>query len=383
MQVSDVNTERVSLLFLIYSWSYGGAQRQLLGLLRNLDSSKYEVCAVSFYGGGPLERVAQAIGNVRVLSLGKRSNWDLGSWWRLWKLVRRIRPQIIHGYTSVPNLSALFMGKAVRAKVVWGIRDSDYEAAGYSRGTLMRLFYWTYHLLSPQADLTIFGSFAAKDYYQRKGYHFRRATLIPNGLDTEYFRPDKEAGRAMRKVWGISPDAPLIGMVARLGPEKDHPTFILAASILAATNPDVRFVCVGVGSESYTNELRSLAARLGLSNKLVWPATYSEMLPVYNALDLHTLCSLSEGRTCVVAESIACGIPSVVTDVGDAALLAGELGIVVEPRNPEALAAAWQSMLDRIAEGGDALSRALRKRATSELSFELLAAQTEAALADI
>lgn len=383
MASSDVNSERVSLLFLNGSWVYGGAERQLAGLLRHLDSPKFAICAVSFYDGGPLQQEVEAMGHVSVLSLGKRGRWDLGAWWRLWRLVRRIRPQIVHGYCTTPNLVALFMGKAVRAKVVWGIRDSNYKAAGYARGMMMKLCYCAYRFVSPLVDLIIFGSFAAKDYYEREGYRFRRVTVIPNGLDTERFRPDKEAGRAMRKLWGIPPDAPLIGMVARLSPEKDHPTFLLAASILAGTKTDVHFVCVGVGPEPYTNELRNLAARLGLSNKLVWPGAYSKMPPVYNALDLHTLCSVSEGRTSVVAESMACGIPPVVTDVGDAARVAGELGIVVEPRNPYALAAAWQTMLNRIAGEGDTLSRAVRKQATSEPSFERLAAQTAAALINI
>src|SRR4051794_5367322 len=98
----DANNERVSLLFISYKWAYGGAERQLAGLLRHLDSSRFEITTISFYDGGPMQPEVEAIGHVKVLTLRKRGRWDLGAWFKLWKLVRQIRPQIIHGYTTVP-----------------------------------------------------------------------------------------------------------------------------------------------------------------------------------------------------------------------------------------------------------------------------------------
>ena len=100
---------------------------------------------------------------------------------------------------------------------------------------------------------------------------------------------------------------------------------------------------------------------MGIAEKLVWAGVRAEMPAVHNALDLATSSSVSEGLPTAIEEAMACGVPCVVTDVGDSALIVGESGIVVPPRNPEALAAGWQACLmkDRVELGLKARSRIL------------------------
>jgi len=101
----------------------------------------------------------------------------------------------------------------------------------------------------------------------------------------------------------------LIGLVARLDPMKDHPTFLRAAALLSQQLADLRFACVGDGPEPYKLKMHELAHELGLESVLLWAGPRDDMPAVYNALDVLTLSSLTEGFPNVVAEGMASGRP--------------------------------------------------------------------------
>lgn len=204
--------------------------------------------------------------------------------------------------------------------------------------------------------------------------------VIPNGIDAERFHPDRKAGRRVRAEWGVGDDEFLIGIVGRFHPMKDHPNFLKAAALLARKRDDVRFVCVGDGPESYKSQLDKLVERLGLAQKLIWAGARSDMLAVYNALDIATSSSAyGEGFSNVVGEAMACGVPCVVTDVGDSAWIVGEAGRVVPPGDPEALASAWAEILALPKPEIEALSQMARHSIVTEFTCERLIERTEAA----
>jgi glycosyltransferase involved in cell wall biosynthesis len=171
-----------------------------------------------------------------------------------------------------------------------------------------------------------------------RGFHAQRFIVIHNGTDTRQFKPDRESGKLIRKAWGVAEQTVLIGLVARLDPMKDHQTFLKAAAILVAADSDIRFVCVGSGPENYAADLCRLAEEYGISSGLIWAGQRDDMPAVYNALNIVCSSSVSEGLPNTIAEAMACGVPCVVTNVGDSALLVGETGIVVPPNDPQALA---------------------------------------------
>jgi glycosyltransferase involved in cell wall biosynthesis len=204
--------------------------------------------------------------------------------------------------------------------------------------------------------------------------------VIPNGIDIETFCPDREAGLRVRHEWGVGEHELLIGLVARLDPMKDHPTFLRAATLLARQNCSVRFVCVGGGPQDYEEKLRSLASELALNGKVIWAGARSDMPTVYNALDIACSSSIGEGLPNAIAEAMSCGLPCVVTDVGDSARLVGEARQVVPPSDPEAMAAAWADLLNLSPEERSALGMQARERIVREYSVAQLARRTEDAL---
>ena len=339
------------------SLDYGGAQRQLVTLARALDKDRFDVTVISFYSGQPLEKELEHSG-VRFISLNKRGRWDvLGFLRRLIHQMRVIRPNVVHGYLDIPNLLAVFLKPLVQARVVWGIRASAIDLSQYD--WLLRLAAKLERIFSRFADLIIVNSTAGLEHHLAGGFPPQKMVVIPNGIDTDVFPPDREAGARVRAEWRIAEDTKLIGTVGRLDPVKDLPTFLKAAAIVAGKRNDVRFACVGPGPASYVLKLQQLADDLGIADLLLWPGARADISAVYNALDLFCSSSFGESFPNAIAEAMACGVSCVVTDVGDSASVVGECGIVVSPRNAEALAAGLISSLetDRSEIGRNARAR--------------------------
>jgi glycosyltransferase involved in cell wall biosynthesis len=171
----------------------------------------------------------------------------------------------------------------------------------------------------------------------------------------------------------------LIGLIARLDPMKDHPTFLRAAALLTRQLPGARFICVGDGPANYRERLRNLSRELGLSQCLTWAGARSDMSAIYNALDIIVSASSYEGFSNVIAEAMTCGVPAVVTDVGDSALIVTDCGEVVPKEDAEQLKEAMARMLERLDKGGHDAART-RQHILDCFSVPLLLHNTESAL---
>lgn len=369
----------IRLVFLISSLNRGGAEKQLTLLVRNLDRTKFAITVVTIYDGGGLADELRNLENVTVVSVGKGGRTDnLFALVRLAALIRRLRPDIVHGYLDVGNVLALVTGRMARAGVVWGIRASSIDLTTIDRTS--RFYLHAASRVSRWPDAIIANSQAGRDDAVSKGYPADKVVVIPNGFDTTRFAPDPQSGLRMRQRWSIPPDAPLIGLVARLDPIKDHPTFLRAAARLRQTNPDVRFVCVGDGPAGLRAELQALSESLGLADCLVWAGEETDMPAVQNALTIATSSSISEGFSNTLGEAMACGVPCVATDVGDASHLLADTGRLIDVGNAQALAIAWDGLLNLPVSERRALGEAARARIVAQYSLQALAQRTEAVL---
>jgi len=376
-----MTAERIRLLFLINSLRPGGAERQLCELVRQLDRTRFQVQVVVFYdppagAGAELWSQLAAVDGVTLTSLHKRRGpaGYARAMARLLALLWRTDPDILHGYLD-GNLPLLVLGGLLRKRVVWGIRrtSSDWSKLDRYSRALIRLMV----LLSPFVDLVIFNSQAGLFNHAAMGMRAPAMRVIPNGFDIARFRPDAASGAMQRQDWGIPPEVPLIGIVGRLDQVKDHPAFLRAAARLAGEWPEARFVCVGGGSEGYRHGLQGLAASLGIGDKVLWAGTCDRMPGVYNALSLLVLASTDEGFPNVLGEAMACGIPCVTTQVGDAALLVGPAGSVVPVGDDRAMAEAAADMLRATGPERRARAEAARGRICSVYSVEALGRHTE------
>lgn len=369
----------IEIAFIIRSLECDGAERQLVTLAKGLDKQRFDVTVLYFYSGGvlPLEKDLKDSG-ILAICLQKRGRWDLfGFFWRLVRYLKQINPQVLHGYLEGANLLAIFLKPFFPSTLtIWGIRDSIDRRT--INDWLSRRLFTLECLLSRFANLIIANSHAGRAYHLEHGFPADKMVVIPNGIDTERFKPDPEAGARLRAEWGILENTILIGRVGRLHPMKDHSTFLKAATLLCEDRQDVRFVCVGSGPESYTRELYQLADELGISEKVIWAGARADMTAVFNALDIAVSSSCDgEGFPNVIGEAMACGVPCVVTDVGDSAWIVGDTGVVVPPKNPEALAAGWSDLLALTLPERVALGEKARKKIVEDFCVSKMVQTTE------
>lgn len=370
----------MKVLFLTRSLDVGGAERQLVVLARGLAGRGHRVAVATFYGGGPLAADLEAAG-VDVADLGKRGRLDtVGFFARLVARARAFGPDVVHSYLVAPNLAAATIRPWLPGvRVVWGVRASDMDLGAYGA-----FEEWTFQATRPLAatvDRIVANSNAGRRFHVARGYPAARTVVVPNGIDTGRFRPDAAARAIVREGLGLPPGIPLVGLVARVDPMKDHETFLRAAALLSRRRGDVRFVAAGGGPPGTLERLRDRARSLGVEDRVRFLGPRRDVERIQAALDVATSASaFGEGFPNAVGEAMACGVPCVVTDVGDSASIVGAPDLVVRRRDPAGLAAAWEAVLD----GRVAIDRAaLRLRIETRFSVERLIDRTEALLCDL
>jgi len=366
------------IVFLTRSLDYGGAERQLVTLAKGLHKRGHRTVVAVFYRGGELEPDLQRAG-VPVMVLDKRGRWDsLGFLWRLVRFVRLEKPHVVHGYLIFPNVLAVLLRLfAWQTRAVWGLRDSVLDRSYYD--WLERLLYRVERALPRFADAIIVNSRAGLECAIAHGFPREKLIVIANGIDTEYFRRDEEARCELRVAWRVKNSEILIGLVGRLDRMKDHPTFLEAAAALARMHDDLRFVCVGDGPSGYKQELLQHSERLGLTKRVLWTGARRDMPAVYSALDINVSCSYGEGFPNVIGEAMACGVPCVVTNVGDSAWIVGDAGEVAPPKDAKALETAIERSVQRIKAGSNE-NAYNRRRILDLFAVQLLVARSEVVL---
>ncbi len=328
-----MSTPLPSLILLIRDLGFGGAQRQLVTLAKGLHLTHFQITVVSFYGG-PLASDLDSAG-IPHLSIGKKHRWDLlGFIARLARTLRSLKPDFIHSFLAESNLMALLMKPLCGfPKIIWGIRDSESDA--HQWGLLGKASFRLNCLLSPFADQIIANSEIGRRWYQNHGFpnDDTRFVVIPNGIDTARFIPKPE----------LTPQDTVLGIIGRLNPMKDHPTFIRAAALVHQTHPHVRFQIIGDGPADYRAELQIQAQNLPIT---FHPACTDPENTYPRLTALVSSSAYGEGFSNVLGEALACGTPAITTNVGDAALVLGHTGFLAPPRDPAALAASIRQFLD-------------------------------------
>lgn len=366
----------MKITFLIRALNLGGAQSQMILLARELQDRGHQVEVIAFYDG--VHKQALLASGVAVHMLNKRGRWDVISFlWRLAKLVRAQSPDILYGYLAVCNLLTSTLRLVTpKSKSVWGIRTANLKLEYYD--WLSRILSFMEMGLSGLASLIIVNSRAGQRHLIAAGVSEKKIAVIPNGIAINVFRPDPLARANTRAKWNISKDEILIGIVGRIDPIKEHRVFLRAAQQFSQISPNARFLCVGESvNQEYQLSLHKLTEELDLQQRVIWAGPQYDMLGVYNALDILTNASSSEGFSNVIGEAMACGIPCVVTDVGDSALIVGETSVAVPANNAAALVEGWVRCLR---QNRQEAASAARQQIVENFSVHKMAAQTEAAL---
>jgi glycosyltransferase involved in cell wall biosynthesis len=312
----------------------GGAETLLVNLVRGLDRDRVvpEICCLKEPG---------TLGNVLAESIPLHSQllrhkFDIAVLGRLCRLFRRQR------YDAVVTVGAgdkMFWGRLAARRVGLPVVVSALHSTGWP-DVVTRLN----RLLTPITDAFV-GVAASHGRFliEKERFPEHKVHVIPNGVDTERFRPSESLRSATRAALGIPADARVVGVVAALRPEKNLKLFIDAAREFARHRQDTRFVIVGDGPERAG--LEDHARDLG--ERLVFLGSRSDVERILPAFDLFTLTSRMEASPVSILEALACGVPVVATDVGSVAesVIRDRTGLVVPVNDVPAIVAAWRELL--------------------------------------
>ncbi len=356
----------IKILHLISTLDVGGAEQNLLRLISSMDKTSYDSSVVSMTDIGPIGKECMNRGfPVHALNM-KKGIPDPRGVSRLKKFVSHVQPHIMQCWMYHANLLGLLFSRGRR--LVWNIRCSDMDLTQYD-------FIYKYTvksgaIFSRIPDAVIANSCAGKAYHEELGYSSRRWEIIPNGFDMDLFKPDVNARTRVRRELSIPEDAPVIGLIARHDPMKDHRTFFHAACLHLETHPSVHFILAGQNVTGENPELHRLIGNNKNSGQFHLLGQRRDIPDVLAALDIATSSSLSEGLPNTIGEAMATGIPCVVTDVGDSRILVGDAGHVVPKNSPELLARAWQRLIDAGPDHIRLLGGRARKRIGQHYSLD-------------
>jgi glycosyltransferase involved in cell wall biosynthesis len=352
----------ISIVYLTTCLEVGGAEMMLYKLLSGMDRTRFLPQVISLRDLGPLSEKIQTLG-VPLRSLGMRPGRPNPlSVLRLARWLRQDRPDVIQTWMYHADLIGGLAAKlAGGIPLAWGIRQSDLSDQGNRRLTLhtMRICAQVSRWLPARI---VCGSEASQRVHATLGYATEKMIVIPNGFDLRAFKPDSAARESVRAELQIPAEAPVIGLVGRFDPQKDHRNFICAAALLHRSRPDVHFLLCGDDVTWENAELRGWIEEAAIRKRCRLLGTRHDMTRLTAALDIAASSSSGEGFPNVIGEAMSCGVPCVVTDVGDSALIVGQTGRVVPPQNPKELANALRELVELGSEGRIRLGIAARGR---------------------
>ncbi len=372
----------IKVVHCINGLNVGGAEMMLYKTTTRMARDRIATLVVSVMAVGPIgERIQHA--GIPVVAFGKTPGKpDPRMVWKLYRLLRREKPDVVQTHMYEANLYGVLAAKLARVPIIWGIRCSDMDLSLYS--PLSRLSFQLGARLSHLPDATIVNSEAGRTYHIARGYDGRRMVVVPNGFELDRFRPDAEARRAFRAELGLDDDALLVGRVARFDAMKDYATFAQAAGIAATQDARLRFVLAGERVTSENAELAHWVQQAGIASRAHLLGRRNDVPRVMAGLDvLVSSSAFGEGFPNVIGEAMACGVPCAVTDTGDSAFVVGDTGVVAPVRNPTALAEALLT-LTRLPRAERAQrGQAARQRVAENFDIERVVARSEKLYADV
>jgi glycosyltransferase involved in cell wall biosynthesis len=283
---------------------------------------------------------------------------DLRALVGLFRLMRAWRPEIVHTHTAKAGLLGRLAARAAGVPTVVHTYHG-HVLRGYFSPATTAFFRWLETRLATAADALVAVSESVKQDLVSLGIApAEKIRVVPLGLELGHLAARLPRG-VLRAEAGIPEGAPLVGMVGRLVPIKDVPTFLRAARIVRETRPEARFALVGDGEERPA--LESLCRELGLDGKVTFFGWRRDLAAVYGDLDVVVNASRNEGTPVALIEALAAARPVVATRVGGTPDLLGEgeRGRLVPPGEPEALA---EAVLETLTGSEAARRRALAGR---------------------
>jgi len=323
------------IVHIISGLGVGGAEMMLYKLVSKTDKSESECVVISLTSKGVIAEKIQEL-DIPVYCLGMKYSFS-----SLWALIRlgviliKERPDVVQTWMYHADIIGGLVAKLVGKKaIVWNIRHSDLDLNKDKKTTI-----WAAKIgakLSSFIPLKIIScSKTALNLHARLGYREEKMTVVPNGFDLGIFTPSEEIRLSKRLELGLDYGDTVIGLFGRFHPQKDHYGFIQSAAGLCRNFPRIKFLLCGRDVDWNNEKLVSWIGEHNIRSKFLLLGERNDMADLTKVIDISVSSSShGEGFSNVIGEAMACGVPCVVTDVGDSAIIVGDTGRVVAPGSP-------------------------------------------------
>lgn len=334
----------MKIVHVITGLNNGGAEGVLYRLVTHDKDNEHIV--VSMMDGGKYGPLLKNAG-IKVYCLNMESGKALPqAVLKLLRLLRKINPDIVQTWMYHADLIGGLVAKLLRVKkIFWNIRQSNFDSK-YTKASTIKVAKINAKLSSFIPNKIICCAEDAVSIHKDIGYDKEKMTVIANGYDLNKFKTDIESCKTIRDELQIGSN-PVIGMVGRYDPQKNHKGLIEALKLVKDKGYTFDLILVG---KDLNESNQALIKQIKKSN--LYDSTYlldqrSDIADIMNALDIHILSSAyGEGFPNVVAEAMACGTPCIATNVGDSKKIIGSFGVVVLPNQVGELADAVVSLLE-------------------------------------
>ncbi|MBN1914017.1 MAG: glycosyltransferase family 4 protein [Candidatus Omnitrophica bacterium] len=369
--------QRINLLYVITKLELGGAQKQLLSLIRQLNPAKYRPFLLTAKEGLLLSQALSIPGLT-----AKKSRWltrpinplkDLLALVEIYRFIKKNHIEIVHTHSSKAGILGRLAARLAKAKVVihtvhgWSFND-------YQPVLAWHFFRWLERVAARFTDKLI----VVSDYDRQKGLDNRigkdnQYCLIRYGIDYAEFN-GSEPG--IRKELGIDNSGLVVGMVACFKPQKSPQDFVKLAYLTQRASPDTKFILAGDGILRKKTE--RLVRRFNLQKQVILTGWRKDVARIFSAIDVFVLTSLWEGLPIAALEAMASGKPVIATNTGGVQELIseGESGFLVTPGDMDRMS---EKLTVLLKDGNLRMQTGQRAKASLGSNFSLtrMAKETE------
>jgi glycosyltransferase involved in cell wall biosynthesis len=349
------------IVHIITGLNQGGAEAVFLRLLGELKGDGFETYVISLTGAGYYSAQIEAL-DVTVHYLNFSASKFISTWRQLSSILKQVNPDVVQTWMYHADLLGGIIAKlSTKAKIIWNVRNGniDPRVISYHTWGVVKFCAVISHFVP---DKIICCSFNAAETHVKAGYSKKKFVIIPNGIDINKYVISAALREKGRSLFNGPQNATFIGNVSRWHPLKDHKTLLSAFAAIVENHPDCLLVLVGKGLDASNEELNAYMQHFNIRDKIILMGPQANLVEIMNGFDLHVLSSVGEAFPNVVAETMACGVPNVVTNAGDAAKIVGNLDVVVPVQDHEKLAVAIGQELARIGINRHLISQQQRER---------------------
>jgi len=368
---------RIGVLYIIWSLGLGGAEQVVINLAKGIDKKKFNVIVCCLNDKGIFAQEVEKEG-IEVIALGKRGKFDATVLFKLIRVIKKYKIDIVHTHLWGANTWGRIAAKLAGVKVVIA---TEHNVDTWKP----RYYFWIDRFLQYFTDKIIVVSEKVKEFYVGEGISEKKIEVVHNGIPlfsssfpSCHLPGGIKTGEVRERVgeeFGIHPEDKVLAIVGRLVEQKGHRYLFEALHLL---NGRYKLKVLVIGEGPQREKLVNMARQSGIEDKVMFTGIRQDVRRILSAVDILVMPSLREGLPMALLEAMANEVAVIASNVGGVpeVIIDKQTGILVKPGDKAELAEAINFLLE-----DESLRRKLamegKKRVTDEFSYNRMVERTE------